>query len=43
MRLLTVLLLLLGCVYLPAYGRVPPQPTPAPGSYVDTVVVTLSY
>jgi spore coat protein U-like protein len=25
------------------YGRVPPQPTPAPGAYTDTVVVTVEY
>src|SRR5262249_20109527 len=25
------------------YGRVPAQTTPAPGTYTDTVVVTLSY
>jgi spore coat protein U-like protein len=25
------------------YGRVPPQTTPAPGSYSDTVVLTVSY
>jgi spore coat protein U-like protein len=25
------------------YGRVPPQTTPAPGTYSDTVVVTLTY
>jgi spore coat protein U-like protein len=25
------------------YGRVPPQPTPAPGTYSDTIVVTLSF
>jgi spore coat protein U-like protein len=25
------------------YGRVPPQPTPAPGTYSDTIVVTLTY
>lgn len=25
------------------YGRVPAQPTPAPGNYTDTVVVTVSY
>ncbi|MFS8049770.1 spore coat U domain-containing protein [Rhizobium sp. BR 314] len=28
---------------LTVYGRVPPQTTPSPGSYVDTVVVTLTY
>jgi spore coat protein U-like protein len=27
----------------PVYGRVPAQTTPPPGSYADTVVVTLSY
>lgn len=25
------------------YGRVPPQPTPSPGVYLDTVVVTVTY
>ena len=25
------------------YGRVPAQSTPSPGTYVDTVVVTVSY
>jgi spore coat protein U-like protein len=25
------------------YGRVPTQNTPAPGSYSDTVVLTISY
>ena len=25
------------------YGRVPPQPTPEPGTYIDTVTVTLTY
>jgi spore coat protein U-like protein len=28
---------------LPVYGRVPPQPTPSPGLYSDTVVVTVTY
>jgi spore coat protein U-like protein len=28
---------------LTIYGRVPPQTTPAPGTYSDTVVLTLSY
>ncbi len=25
------------------YGRVPPQPTPPPGTYTDTIVVTVTY
>ena len=25
------------------HGRVPPQPTPPPGAYSDTVVVTVTY
>lgn len=25
------------------YGRVPPQTTPAPGTYTDTVTVTITY
>lgn len=25
------------------YGRVPPQTTPAPGTYTDTIVVTITY
>ena len=25
------------------YGRVPPQTTPAPGTYVDTITVTITY
>jgi len=25
------------------YGRVPPQPTPSPGTFLDTIVVTISY
>jgi spore coat protein U-like protein len=25
------------------YGRVPPQPTPPPGTYSDTIVVTVTY
>ncbi|MFK0164125.1 spore coat U domain-containing protein [Rhizobium sp. NPDC090279] len=28
---------------LTVYGRVPPQTTPSPGSYTDTVVVTLTF
>ncbi|MBZ9978058.1 spore coat protein U domain-containing protein [Mesorhizobium sp. BR-1-1-10] len=28
---------------LPVYGRVPPQATPSPGVYTDTVVVTVTY
>jgi spore coat protein U-like protein len=28
---------------LTVYGRVPPQTTPTPGTYTDTVVVTLTY
>lgn len=28
---------------IPIYGRVPPQPTPPPGTYADTVVVTVTY
>ncbi len=28
---------------IPVYGRVPPQSTPAPGVYSDTVLVTLTY
>ncbi|MBB4226907.1 spore coat protein U-like protein [Rhizobium mongolense] len=28
---------------LTVYGRVPPQDTPNPGTYTDTVVVTLTY
>lgn len=28
---------------LAVYGRVPPQPTPSPGLYSDTVVVTITY
>jgi spore coat protein U-like protein len=28
---------------LPVYGRVPPQPTPSPGLYSDTVIVTVTY
>jgi spore coat protein U-like protein len=28
---------------LPTYGRVPPQTTPAPATYTDTIVVTLTY
>ena len=26
-----------------AYGRIPPQTTPSPGTYNDTIVVTLTY
>jgi spore coat protein U-like protein len=25
------------------YGRIPPQTTPAPGAYTDTVTVTVTY
>ena len=25
------------------YGRVPPQPTPSPGTYTDTIVITVAY
>jgi spore coat protein U-like protein len=28
---------------VPVYGRVPPQATPRPGTYSDTVVVTVIY
>jgi spore coat protein U-like protein len=28
---------------LTVYGRVPAQSTPAPGTYADTVVMTISY
>jgi spore coat protein U-like protein len=28
---------------LPVYGRVPPQTTPAAGTYLDTVAVTVTY
>jgi spore coat protein U-like protein len=28
---------------IPVYGRIAPQATPAPGTYKDTVVVTLTY
>jgi spore coat protein U-like protein len=28
---------------LTAYGRVPPQPTPQPGAYADTITVTVTY
>jgi len=28
---------------LTGYGRVPPQTTPAPGTYTDTIVVTVTY
>jgi spore coat protein U-like protein len=27
----------------PVYGRVPPQATPPPGTYSDTVVATVTY
>jgi spore coat protein U-like protein len=27
----------------PVYGRVPPQTTPAPGTYTDTINVTVTY
>lgn len=30
-------------VGIPVYGRVPPQTSPAPGTYTDTVVVTVTY
>lgn len=30
-------------VSVPVYGRVPPQTTPSPGIYTDTVVVTVQY
>jgi spore coat protein U-like protein len=30
-------------VGIPVYGRVPSQTTPAPGTYTDTVVVTVTY
>lgn len=32
-----------GPVVLTVYGRVPPQATPAPGTYSDTVTVTVTY
>lgn len=32
-----------GVQTLPVYGRVPPQRTPTPGTYTDTVVVTVTY
>lgn len=32
-----------GVQNLPVYGRVPPQNTPTPGTYTDTVVVTVTY
>jgi spore coat protein U-like protein len=32
-----------GAASLTVYGRIPPQPTPAPGFYSDTVAVTVSY
>jgi spore coat protein U-like protein len=25
------------------YGRIPPQTTPAPGTYTDTITVTVTY
>lgn len=28
---------------IPVYGLVPPQPTPSPGAYADTIVVTVTY
>ncbi|OYR19401.1 spore Coat Protein U domain protein [Brucella thiophenivorans] len=28
---------------LTVYGRVPPQNTPAPGTYTDTVTATITY
>jgi spore coat protein U-like protein len=28
---------------VPVYGRIGPQPTPSPGTYNDTIVVTLTY
>ena len=28
---------------LTVYGRVPPQTTPAPGTYTDTIVATVTY
>lgn len=28
---------------LTVYGRVPPQPTPSPGTYTDTIVITVAY
>jgi spore coat protein U-like protein len=28
---------------LTVYGRVPPQSTPAPGAYSDTITVTVTY
>jgi len=28
---------------VPVYGRIPPQATPSPGTYNDTIVVTLTY
>lgn len=28
---------------IPVYGRIPPQSTPSPGPYSDTVVVTITY
>jgi len=30
-------------VAVPVYGRVPPQTTPSPGIYTDTVVITVNY
>jgi spore coat protein U-like protein len=32
-----------GPVVLTVHGRVPPQATPAPGTYSDTVTVTVTY
>ena len=28
---------------LPVYARIPPQNTPTPGTYSDTIVVTVTY
>ncbi len=28
---------------VPVFGRIPPQPTPSPGGYSDTIIVTLTY
>lgn len=30
-------------VNYPVYGRVPPQTTPAPGNYIDTVTIEVTY
>jgi spore coat protein U-like protein len=32
-----------GALALTVYGRVPPQATPVPGTYSDTVTVTITY